>query len=232
MKESLIKARRQFSEIIGVERYSRPALFGLDEKLEKYLFQRNSFFIEAGANDGFSQSNTYYLERFKGWRGILIEAIPELFDKCVKERTRSRVFNNALVSSDYRDSHLTLNYANLMTVAEGAMSNKGEVEAHLKEGLRVQPGTRTYQVQVPVRTLTSILEECGVDQIDFFSLDVEGFEVQVLRGLDFERFRPTYILVEALNDLAKVEIDSFLSSIYENVDQLTKHDYLYRLKGY
>ena len=43
----------------------KPALNGLDNKLEGYLNYKNGFFIEAGANDGYSQSNTNYLEKKK-----------------------------------------------------------------------------------------------------------------------------------------------------------------------
>ena len=59
------------------------------------------YFVEAGANDGHLQSNTYYFERFKGWTGVLIEPIPELYNRCVRERPRSRVLNYALVPDGY-----------------------------------------------------------------------------------------------------------------------------------
>ena len=52
---------------------SRPALNDLDRKLEKYLNYRDGYFIECGANDGYSQSNTYFLEKKLNWRGLLVE---------------------------------------------------------------------------------------------------------------------------------------------------------------
>ena len=52
------------------------ALNDLDKKIEKYLPGRNGFFIEAGANNGIKQSNSYYFAKTLGWRGILVEAIP------------------------------------------------------------------------------------------------------------------------------------------------------------
>ena len=49
-----------------------------DKKVLKYLPTAPGFFIEAGANDGLKQSNTFYLESRRGWRGLLVEPIPEL----------------------------------------------------------------------------------------------------------------------------------------------------------
>jgi hypothetical protein len=78
---------------------------------------------------------------------------------------------------------------------------------------------------VPARTLTSILDEAGVRKIDFFSLDVEGFELSVLRGLDLDRYRPKYLLIEARY---REEIDSYLRGLYEPITELSFHDVLYR----
>ena len=57
---------------------SRFAMNDLDRRLEPYLFSSDGFYVELGVNDGFSQSNTFFLER-KGWSGILVEPCPNLF---------------------------------------------------------------------------------------------------------------------------------------------------------
>ena len=81
LRTLLSKIRRTICEYFGIARYSRPALNDIDRKLEKYLDFEEGFFVEAGANDGFNQSNTYYLEKIKKWSGILIEPIPDLYNK-------------------------------------------------------------------------------------------------------------------------------------------------------
>ena len=61
-----------------IKQFKKKKIFGLnnlDLKLEKYLNYNNGFFIELGANDGISQSNTYYFEKNKNWNGVLIEPI-------------------------------------------------------------------------------------------------------------------------------------------------------------
>lgn len=62
--------------------------------------------------------------------------------------------------------------------------------AHVQSGLRVQNIERSYQVEVPARTLSSVLDELGVSrEIDLLSLDVEGAELEALRGLDLSAMR-------------------------------------------
>lgn len=228
LKSKLAKFRRKVFEVFGSGRYSRPSLSQMDRKLEKYLPYRNGFFIEAGANDGFRQSNTYYFERIKGWKGILVEGIPELYQKCVVKRPNSKVFNYALVAEDCTEPFVTMNYANLMSIVEGALKSKSAEEKHLKAAIKVQTDLdASYEIQVPTRTLTSILDECQVAEIDLFSLDVEGFELNVLKGLDFNKYRPKYILIEAR---FKAEIDEYITNFYTEIDQLSKRDFLYQRK--
>ena len=227
IRKQIGKIRRSVCESIGIAKYSRPALNSLDVKLEKYLNYNNGFFIEVGANDGFAQSNTYYFEKLRGWQGILVEAIPELFEKCCKLRKKSRVFNCALVSSDFTDTHVKMKYAKLMSLVEGAMSDAEKETGHIENGLRCQKIDKSYTIDIPARTLISILDECKVKEIDLFSLDVEGYELNVLKGLDFERYRPKYMCIEAR---FRREIEEFIQAYYEVIDELTELDVLYKAK--
>lgn len=224
--------RRKSYEAFGSSKYSRASLNDLDRKLEKYLDYRNGFFIEVGGNDGFNQSNTYYLEKFRDWQGILVEGIPDLYNKCVRERKKSKIFNYALVSDDFKESYITMNYANLMSFVKGSLKTDDAEANHLKEWMAnekkyMKKNVVSYEVKVPTRTLTSILDECNVNEIDLFSLDVEGHELNVLKGLDFNRYRPKYMLIEAR---FKEEIDEYISDLYVQVDQLSYHDFLYKCK--
>ncbi|MCU0536478.1 MAG: FkbM family methyltransferase [Hydrococcus sp. Prado102] len=227
LKQKIKRIQRRFFESIGSDIYSRPSLHEIDRKIEKYLPQKNGIFIEAGANDGFSYSNTYYFERFRNWTGILVEGIPELYEKCVLERPNSKVFNCALVSSDYQEPHVTMVYANAMSLVRGALKSSEADENHIKKGSEIQLNVVPYEIQVPARTLTSILDECQIDRIDLLSLDVEGFELNVLKGLDFNKYQPNFMLIEAR---FKEEIDSYISNLYDQIDQFSQQDFLYKKK--
>jgi len=220
--------RRFFFEWIGSDRYSHLALNALDRKLKKYVDFHGGYFIEAGANDGLTQSNSYWFERFRGWRGLLIEAVPEKAEACRRNRPNATVVQSALVGSDSITS-VRINTAGLMAfVASGPQENADE-HARLARAMAVQNLAEVNNIEVPAKTLSSILDDLGSPKVDLFSLDVEGFELEVLRGLDLRRHRPTYILLETDNIDAAVEV---LGGTYCVIDHLSHHDYLLQTKIY
>lgn len=174
----------------------------LDRRIEEYIPQQTGFFVEVGAFDGVNQSNTLFFER-KGWRGLLIEPVPDTFEKCKKNRPLAKVVNAACVAFDFPDDKISLIDVGLMSLIEGARSTMEEQNEWIRRGEELQNLT-SNRCQAPAKTLTSIFEEQGVQYIDLLSLDVEGYELQVLKGLDFSRHRPKYIVAEdsAVSDIA------------------------------
>lgn len=214
-------------ELTGLKARPSFGLNGLDHALADQLRLRGGFFVEAGANDGVSQSNTLYLERYYNWRGLLIEPVPEIARRCRSNRPRAIVEQCALVAEGFPDATVEMRYCNLMSLVGGARGTEDADEAHIAAGRQfLRPDEEPYAITVPARTLTSVLSAHGVGRIDLLSLDVEGYEPQVLRGLDFERYAPRYILVEA-NDPGDVERS--LDGRYDLMTQLTGRDRLYRL---
>jgi FkbM family methyltransferase len=201
----------------------RKGLNNLDKKLQKYLKFKNGFFIEAGAYDGIDQSNTYFLEKTKRWDGILIEPIPESFKKIALNRTTKTV-NCALVDDNYNDTHISMNYAGLMSVTENAMK-PDRVKEHVNIGKKLHGFKNSYIIRVKARTLSSIIEQFGSPKVDFLSLDVEGAENMVLNGIDFSKHRPKFILIEERDHHATKSL--LEKSNYIQIEQLTEHDFLY-----
>src|SRR5437763_618520 len=193
---SLLRARRLLFERLGSARYSTPALHDMDRQLDRIIDQDGGVFVEAGGYDGFTQSNTYYLERFRGWSGVLVEPMPELAAEARRNRPRARVFECALVPFERAGQAVEMHFGDLFSGVARGSDDRGDW-AH--QGL-VLGWRDPRQELVPGRTLSELLDEAGVERIDLLSLDVEGYEVEAMRGLDLSRHAPAWIVVE-MHDL-------------------------------
>jgi FkbM family methyltransferase len=203
----------------------------LDKKLIAIIGNKPGFFVELGANDGISQSNTKHLEMFHGWRGVLIEPYPGNFQKLSKTRSSSTHFvNAACVSFGFQKSEMELTYSNLMTTPMEGSSDVEDRESHAQSGKKFLKGNeRVSTFSAKARTLNSILDDAGAPSvIDLLSLDVEGGELEVLSGVDHSKYRFNWILAESRN---KQKISDFLEKLgYAFHSQLTGHDFLFQDK--
>ena len=186
------------------------ALNKLDKKMLNYINFSDGFFIECGANDGVNQSNTWYLEKYLNWHGILIEPLKEKFIELKKNRSYKNYFYNvALSSSDNKKVFIENN---------GLMSKV--VNKNYK---------KTTLTKHKCKTLTAILDRALAPRlIDFFSLDVEGHEDKVIKGINFKKYNFKFFLIET----KKKDIIQFLKeNKYKLIKKMSHHDYLFKYKN-
>lgn len=160
--------------------------FREDRLLEQiFLGKKTGLCVEVGAHDGITGSNTYHFER-NGWKCVLVEPVPELCERIRQFRT-GPVFNCAASSN----------------TGEAAFYIADAIESwsalHLTESQkeRITAGkTAMREIKVMKRKLDDILNEADVSEVDFISIDVEGHELDVLKGFSTERFRPRILIIE------------------------------------
>lgn len=215
-RKSFKVARARCYEKVGSFKYSLPALNSLDARVLP-LLPRDGVFLEVGANDGYSQSNTYYLERALGWNGILIEPLPSLYDRCRRLRRKAHVVQAACVAQAAPGDTIELVDLDLMSVSLGQ-------QEHEEQARRLGATQRRKTVRVPASTLSAVIDGSPFTRIDFMSIDVEGAEGSLLAGLDLDRHAPKLLLIET----AHLErTTNQLAPYMRLVDQLSHHDYLF-----
>jgi FkbM family methyltransferase len=172
---------------------------GEDKLLNEKYFKnkRDGFFIELGAMDGITYSNTLFFEQQFGWTGVLIEPQKSMYDLLINNRPNCYNFNYAIseVEGDtlFRGSHA-------LGGIDSTMTEQHKTSWNL---------TETYFVKS--KPMKDILKDLSIKEIDLFSVDVEGGELEVLKTFDWDIY-VNIILVEMHGiDLEKDnEIRNFL----------------------
>ena len=179
------------------DKYLNPFYFksysqeGEDIILERIFNQKKEgFYVDVGAHHPKRFSNTYHFYK-RGWRGINIEARPG--SKKIFDRHRSRDINLEIaVSSEGK----TLTYY---------MFNDPALNGFSEDIIKSSEGLRDYKLinkmELSTQTLRQILEKYLDENelIDFLNIDVEGLDYDVLISNDWNKFRPSIILVEESN---------------------------------
>ena len=196
------------------------------------LLNSKTFYIEVGANDGITQSNTFFLEKKYKAKGMLIEASPSLYEKCFIYRSKRNIIENyALVSPNYKKKFVKLIFGNLFTTQ---INQKKGYKEHAEKGvirklpirkLLGLPKDQVYSFFAPAITLNSLIEKHCIKNIDLLSLDVEGNELAILEGCSLEKGHIRNILVET-SDYKTIN-DFLINAGYYLIKKLSHHDYLY-----
>jgi FkbM family methyltransferase len=181
-------------------RYCRYADGEIEDDLARIFGNRRSgFFIEIGSNDGVSGSNCKRLEAEHGWAGILIEPyLPNLETSKFHRSKKNSFVHAAAVPQNFGADTVDLIFSNLMTVVDKPTAEISDPWEHALSGSEfLKPWESVTKFSAPARSLNSILSEQNApNEIELLSIDIEGFELDVLAGLDFKKYRFEAIILE------------------------------------
>lgn len=165
------------------------------------------FYVDVGCCHPIHMSNTLWFSK-KGWRGINIDATPG--SKALFDRWRPRDVNLELAVST-RDGELTF-------YTEGGKLSVYNTTSLEQARKLIEAGTIRNPVEISVQCmpLSKVLDRYlpPNTQLDFFSVDAEGNDLDVLRSNDWLRYRPELVLVEAhtnsFDELTDSELIKFM----------------------
>lgn len=164
-------------------------------------------FVEIGGNDGVTLSNTWYLEKVAGWRGILIEPLPRAYGELVKSRACIAI-NGAIAEYDGETSFLEISGGPEMLSGIPDKYDARHVR-RVRKNLKRQQAT-SREITVPCYRLDTILGQHQIDHIDYLSIDTEGGELDILRSIDLRAIPIAMISVE--NNYFTDDVETHMTS--------------------
>ena len=137
---------------------------------------RNGTYIELGANDGIDQSNSRHFEKFRNWKGVLVEPTPHNFLSCLKHRSpETSIFCNACVSFEYSEKFVEIVYSNLMSTPLGLESDIDNPLEHANLGQQFLNSTdKIFSFGAIAIPLNNLLEKAKSPKlIDYYNSHVD-----------------------------------------------------------
>jgi len=189
--------------------------------IEYYKSKKSGYFVEAGASDGITLSNTYLLEKEFGWCGICVEPVPEVFCKLVVNRPNSKCYSSALFSESGKD----------VTFDVAAWSLISGVSDYISPLWKTRVNNDKTQITVKTATLMEILDNASAPKfIEYLSLDTEGTEFEILKNFDFSKYKFGLIDIEHNHiEPTRTHIRTLLTSNGYSYIQANEFDDCYKL---
>lgn len=193
--------------------------FGQDEFLAHGVFKgkRGGTFLEIGGYDGVFASNCLYLEQRLGWTGAIVEPVPKLAEQ-IRINRSSPCLEVALAAEAGEQAFLEIQSGYLQM--SGLASTYDQ--ALLKQ---VQSDDRYRGQTVSVKTVgfEELLKQADLSEVDLISLDIEGAELDALKGFPFDKVRVGAWCIE--NNSEKSDIAHLLASKgYQLIERLGVDD--------
>lgn len=201
-----------------------------DKYLDKlFKGKTKGTFVDIGAHDGLTFSNSYFFEKERKWKGVCVEPIPEIFVKLNKSRNCIKI--NGCISDKIG--------------TEKFLRVKGEfVDTEMLSGLiddydarhleRIDREIKEYggskeEIDVTCYDINKVLKENNINKVDFFTIDTEGNELKILKTIHFNEFDFDILLVE--NNYQTEEMNQFMTSKGFKRIKKIGHDEVYRNKN-
>ena len=182
--------------------------FGQDILVHQLIGRKlNGIFVDIGANDGVTISNTVLLERNFGWTGIAVEPIPSVFEK-LKSNRKCHMVHGCVTPNAGKAKFLEMVGGTHM-LSTLAMHNVGLTARRLRKSAKRNNAT-INEIDVECFTFHSLVEKYGIKEVDFLSVDTEGGELEILKSIDFDKVPVRVISVE--NNYFVSSIRRFLES--------------------
>jgi FkbM family methyltransferase len=178
--------------------------------------KKNGVFVDIGAHDGISFSNTYFFEKQLGWTGLCVEPLPEIFQK-LKANRRAICVDGCIYDQASEAKFLRVKgYAEMLS---GVIKNYDPRHLARIYSEIASMGGSSEVITVKCYNLTQLLLDNKLTKVDYMSIDTEGGELEILKSIDFSQVEIDVLDVE--NNYLTPDFEAFLKPLgYVKVAQL------------
>lgn len=181
---------------------------GQDKYLNEHIFKNkhDGVFVEVGAHDGISFSNTYFFEKELGWTGICIDPNPTLFEKLKKNR--NCICEQLCISDSFGQKPFLLCIGYILEMYSGLLNNYHQSHLdRINHEMNIFGGSKEV-IFVQCSPLQDVLDKYHISHIDLLSIDIEGGEEAAIRSIDLDKINVGVILIE--NNFNEPTIKNYL----------------------
>ena len=198
----------------------------VDQVLREDYFSDYNYkgvFFDVGAYNPININNSYHFEK-NGWSCYCFEA--NTGDIPLLKEHRKNVYNYAISNEDKDMIEFNVVHHNGWTAGFSAI----ELSEEYKRIFGSYPESSIYKVKVPQKSLNSIIQNeiSNSDKIDIMSIDVEGGEINVLKGLDIEKYKVKLFVIENVNNDPAIE--NYLKNFNYKLDKQILYNQYYLLQ--
>lgn len=184
-----------------------------EELIIRSFFQDklNGIFLDVGCACPKKNSNTYFLEKHLAWSGVAVDAKPRNIEGWKSLRSNTKLFS--FIITDHYGTKERFYEAGWV----------GSVEK-----VRVMP-TKTIrgkEIIVPTMTLSKLLDDQDISNLDFVSIDIENSEEKALAGFDINRFQPSLVCIERTRKNKQAISNYFEAHQYQLIEEYLAYDQL------
>jgi FkbM family methyltransferase len=163
-----------------------------EDRVLNHLFRemgiKHPTYLDLGANNPIFGNNTY-LFYLNGSRGVCVEADPSFHESLLKERKGDKCLNLAVTFDDRKE-------ADFYIFSVPSLNTLSKEEAEFRE----KTGTAKIEkvIKIRLQNINDIIKENFSTAPDLLSIDIEGIDLDVLKSLDFNKYRPLALCVESI----------------------------------
>lgn len=176
-----------------------------DFVLDRVIFEQDKpgFFLDIGANDGVTYSNTYFLEKNRKWSGICVEPLPNAFQKLSSER--SCILENCAIGAETKKEVL-MEISGYSEMLSGLKKNYNKKHlSRIDSEIDTYGGSRN-EIVIDCVKANELLAKHHVIHIDYCNIDTEGSELEILNSIDYSKYEIDVITVEANYKMERLKI--------------------------